>query len=201
MEKLAFALVIVARKLKPYFQAHMVVVLTDKPIQKAMSNLEVVGRMALWAIKLSEFDIQYRPCTAVKGQVVVNFITEFTNVEGQGAKKHPQKSIYTNESSNRQAGRVGIVFHFLDGDEIECMVRLDFRTTNNEEDFEALVAGLDLAKAAKATSMVIYYDSQVVTSQVNGDYKCKGEWMKKYLEQVRKRVGDLQAKFVQIPRE
>ena len=90
MEKLAFALVIVARKLKPYFQAHMVVVLTDKPIQKAMSNPEVVGRMALWAIKLSKFDIQYRPCTAVKGQVVVNFITEFTNVEGQGAKEHPR---------------------------------------------------------------------------------------------------------------
>ena len=90
MEKLAFALVIVARKLKPYFQAHMVVVLTDKPIQKAMSNPEVVRRMALWVIKLSEFDIQYRPCTAVKGQVVANFITEFTNVEGQGAKEHPR---------------------------------------------------------------------------------------------------------------
>ena len=90
MEKLAFALVIVARKLKPYFQAHMVVVLTDKPIQKAMSNPEVVGRMAVWAIKLSEFDIQYRPCTVVKGQVVANFITEFTNVEGQGAKEHPR---------------------------------------------------------------------------------------------------------------
>ena len=41
----------------------------------------------------------------------------------------------------------------------------------------------------------------MVTSQVNGDYECKGERMKKYLEQVRKRVGDLQAKFVQIPRE
>ena len=49
--------------------------------------------------------------------------------------------------------------------------------------------------------MVVYCDSQVVTSQVNDDYKCKGKRMKKYLEQVRKRVGDLQAKFVQIPRE
>ena len=38
----------------------------------------------------------------------------------------------------------------------------------------------------------------MVTGQVNDDYECKGEQMKKYLEQVRKRVGDLQAKFVQI---
>ena len=49
--------------------------------------------------------------------------------------------------------------------------------------------------------MVVYCDSQVVTSQVNGDYKCKNERMKKYLEQVRDRVNDLQVKFVQIPRE
>ena len=39
------------------------------------------------------------------------------------------------------------------------MVRLDFPTTNNEAEYEALVAGFDLAKAARATSVVIYYDS------------------------------------------
>ena len=49
--------------------------------------------------------------------------------------------------------------------------------------------------------MVIYYDSQVVASQVNGDYECKGELMKKYLKQVKNRVSDLQAKCVQIPEE
>ena len=43
MEKLAFALVIAACKLKPYFQAHMVIVLTDKPLQRAMSSLEAAG--------------------------------------------------------------------------------------------------------------------------------------------------------------
>ena len=59
MEKLAFALVTAARKLKPYFQAHTVVILTDRPLQRAMSNLDVAGQLALWAIELSKFDIQY----------------------------------------------------------------------------------------------------------------------------------------------
>ena len=77
--------------------------------------------------------------------------------------------------SNRQAGEVGIVLHSSKRDEIECMVRLDFPITNNEAEYEVLVAGLDLAKAAGATSMVVYCNSQVVTSQVNGDYECKGE--------------------------
>ena len=74
------------------------------------------------------------------------------------------------------------MLHSLEGDEIKCMVRLDFPTTNNEAEYETLVAGLDLAKAVGAARVVIHYDSQVVTNQVNGDYECKGERMKKYLE-------------------
>ena len=54
------------------------------------------------------------------------------------------------------------------------MVRFNFPTTNNEAEYEALVAGLDLTRAAGATSIVIYYDSQVITNQVNGDYECNG---------------------------
>ena len=67
MEKLVFTLVTMARKLKPYFQAHTVVILMDKPLCRTMSSLEAVGWMALWAIELSEFDIHYRPRTAIKG--------------------------------------------------------------------------------------------------------------------------------------
>ena len=78
MEKLAFALITAARKLKPYFQAHTIVVLTNQPLKRAMSSPEAAGRMALWAIELSEFDVQYRPRTAVKGQIVANFIAEYT---------------------------------------------------------------------------------------------------------------------------
>ena len=71
------------------------------------------------------------------------------------------------------------------------MVRLDFPTTNNEVEYEALVAGLDLAKATRATDMVLYCDFQVVMSQVNDNYECKGEQMNTYLEQVKKRINDL----------
>ena len=80
------------------------------------------------------------------------------------------------------------------------MVHLDFPTINNETKYKALVTGLDLAKAAGAASIVIYCDSQVVTNQVKGDYECKGERIKRYLDQVRKRVDDLKAKIIQIPR-
>ena len=105
------------------------------------------------------------------------------------------------KSSNRQTSGASIVLHSSEGDEIKCMVRLDFLTTNNKAKYEVLIAGLHLAKATGATNVVIYCDSQIVTSQVNDNYECKGERMKKYLEQVKKQTNDLQAKFVQIPRE
>ena len=57
MEKLAFALITAMRKLKPYFQAHTIIVLSDQPLKRAMSSPEAAGRMALWAIELSEFDV------------------------------------------------------------------------------------------------------------------------------------------------
>ena len=135
------------------------VVLMDKPLYRAMSSLEAVGRMALRAVELSEFDIQYRPCTAIKGQMVANFITEFTLVEGQGAKVVLQWSIHTDGSSNRQAGGVGVVLHNPKGDKIKCMIRPDFTMTNKEAEYEALIAELDLAKAAGAENLVVHCDS------------------------------------------
>ena len=88
-----------------------------------------------------------------------------------------------------------------EGDKIQCIIQLDFPTTNNEAEYEALVVGLDLAKAAGVENMVVHYDSQVLTSQINGGYECKNERMKRYLEEVKHRIGNLEVKFVQIPRE
>ena len=57
-----------------------------------------------------------------------------------------------------------MVLHSPEGDKVECMVYLDFPTTNNEAEYEALIARLDLAKAVGAKNMVVYCDSQIVTS-------------------------------------
>ena len=63
------------------------------------------------------------------------------------------------------------------------------------------MAGLDLAKAAGAGNMIVHCDSQVITSQINGEYECKSERMKKYLEEVKNWISNVGVKFVQIPKE
>ena len=57
-----------------------------------------------------------------------------------------------------------MVLYSSGGDEVVCMIRIDFPTTYNEAEYETLIVGLDLAKVAGVESMVVYCDSQVVIS-------------------------------------
>ena len=137
----------------------------------------------------------------MKGQVVANFIAEFTLGEDQLAEVKEQWKIYTDGSSNKRAGGAGVVIQTPQGDMIRCMIRLDFLITNNDAEYEALVAGLDLAKAMGAENVIVHCASLVVTSQINGNYECKNDRMKKYLEEVKHQINNIEVEFVQIPRE
>lgn len=82
-----------------------------------------------------------------------------------------------------------MVLRSLEGDQIKCVVCLQFPTTNNEAGYEALLTGLDLVKAMEATSIIIRSYFQVIVGHVNEDYEAKGEQIKKYLSLVKKRIG------------
>ena len=166
-----------------------------------MSSPEAAGWMALWAIELSEFDIQYHPRTAIKGQAVADFIAKFAQSEDKGEENAAQWNIHMDGSYNRRVGGADVVIQTTEEDKIECTIRLDIPTTNNEAEYKALVAGLDLAKAAGAKNVVVHCDSQVVISQVNGGYECNNGRMKRYLEEVKNRISSIKVRFVQIPRE
>ena len=132
---------------------------------------------------------------------MADFIAEYTQLEGKGAEGLGQWNIHMDGSSNRHAGGAGVVIQTPEGDKIESIIQLDFPTTNNKVEYEAFVARLDLTKAAGAENMIMHCDSQVITSQINGDYECRNERMKKYLEEVKNQIGSLEVRFVQILRE
>lgn len=82
------------------------------------------------------------------------------------------------------------------------MIHLQFPTTNNEAEYEAVILGLDLAKELGALSVVIHCDSQVIIEHINNDYEAKREGMREYLSMIKGGVNQkLLAKFVQISRE
>ena len=66
IEKMAFSLIVTSWKLRKYFQAQTIIVMTDQPIRKAMSKPDAARRMFQWVMELSQFDIEYRPRAAIK---------------------------------------------------------------------------------------------------------------------------------------
>ena len=88
------------------------------------------------------------------------------------------------------------------GDKLKYKVRLQYQTTNNEVEYEALLKGLELAQFLESKSIVAQGDSQLVIGQVKGTCEAKEEWMKKYLNRVRRLVKKFkEASFIQVPRE
>lgn len=105
--------------------------------------------------------------------------------------------IWTDCLSKQWAGRVGVLLLSPKGNKIECAVCLQFSRTNNEPEYEVVLWGLNLAKVARATLVVIHYDSEVVVGHINGDYEAKGERMREYLSMTKRKVNEgLSAKFV-----
>ena len=113
LEKLVLALVHATRKLPHYFQAHTVYVLTKYPLQSLLKRFDFTRRIAKWGTRLGSFGISYRPRNSMKGQVLANFVAEFSL--GGGGKEMvcpvkviPWKVFVDGSSSVLRAG-VGIV--------------------------------------------------------------------------------------------
>jgi len=79
IEKLTFALVVSTRRLRLYFQAHALRVLIKYPMKKVLQKPNLSGRLVNWAIELGQFDIEFHPQIAIKGQALADFLVEFCN--------------------------------------------------------------------------------------------------------------------------
>jgi hypothetical protein len=79
--KLAYAFLIMSRKLSHYFEAHQMEVHTSSTLGKILNNKETIGKIAKWAIELSMYDIVYKPRIAIKAHALSNFVAEWTEVQ------------------------------------------------------------------------------------------------------------------------
>ncbi|XP_077215641.1 uncharacterized protein LOC143850263 [Tasmannia lanceolata] len=183
IEKFALAVVSATRKLRPYFQAHPIVLLTDQPLRRILQKPETSGRMVSWTVELGEFDIQVRPRPAIKSQALADFIVESTapatepaimeNARGpteQTAREDTRLdsleqsgeidwTLHVDGSAGKTGRGAGVVLHGPEGFTLEYALRLDFKASNNEAEYEALLAGLSLATELGTGKLKVYNDS------------------------------------------
>ncbi|XP_052297233.1 uncharacterized protein LOC127902365 [Citrus sinensis] len=141
---------------------------------------------------------------------MADFVAEFTEPEvcldqqdvvtDSGEAQVWQMSV--NGSPGEQGSGAGIVLEGPEGEEISYAVKLEFAATNNQAEYEALIAGLELAKAVKADRVKIKTDSQLVANHVSEIFQPREEKMEQYLKIVRQMMGKFEAvEVIQIPRE
>nr|GEV75258.1 reverse transcriptase domain-containing protein [Tanacetum cinerariifolium] len=152
MEKLVMALVHTSTCLKRYFQAHPIIVITDQPIQQVLSRPKVAGRLQKWSIELGEYAIHYRPRVSVKRQILANFIVERPEKDSPDTLMETEEEIpepwilFTDGSFCTDGSRAGLILTKAEGMEFTYALRFRFDATNNEAEYEALIAGLRTAK-------------------------------------------------------
>ncbi|XP_060967074.1 uncharacterized protein LOC133035241 [Cannabis sativa] len=168
MEKLAFALVISSRKLRPYFQAHSIEVLTNYPLRQVLAKPEASGRLLKWSVELSQFDISTEVAL-----VEEKIDTAVLNGEGW--------TLYVDGASNSEGSSGGIILISPKNFKVHAALCFEFSASNNEAEYEALIAGLKLALKIKIEYLQAFSDSQIVVCQVNREYLARGGRLAKYL--------------------
>ncbi|XP_060960838.1 uncharacterized protein LOC133031370 [Cannabis sativa] len=130
--------------------------------------------MTKWAVELSEYDITYQPRIAIKSQVLADFIADFSSVGQVQAEKellclnkqtNSTWMLAVDGSSNSKGSGLGIVLTSLQGDVIQREIICDFKLTNNEAEYEVLIAGLDLSIELNAKTIEVMSDSQLIIVQ------------------------------------
>jgi ribonuclease HI len=156
--------------------------------------------MVAWSIELSEFDIAFLPRGSIKSQVLADFVLEMTSLPEEEDQQPWTLSV--DGASNIKGSGAGVILEGPDGVLIEQSLRFAFRASNNQAEYEALIAGMKLAREMEVTDLRAKNDSQLVTNQVSGEYQTKDPQLIRYLEKVRSLSSQFRRfDLVYVPRE
>jgi hypothetical protein len=185
VQKLLYAVLITTRKLKHYFLALSIRVISDRPLAHVLQSKEATGWISQWAVEIGQYDIEFIPRWAIKSQALTNFITEWTDSGLRGIDELVDHWLmYFDGSYTLKAAGAGVVYIPPEGDILKYAIQLDFPATNNIVEYEGLVIGLRLAKELGIQRPLIREDSQLVAKQVQKEYDCSIEKMVEYLAEV-----------------
>jgi len=183
IEKVAMALIITARRMRMYFQNHRIIVRTNYPIVKILTKPDLVGRMIGWTIELSEFHIQYQPRGAIKSQALADFAAELTPSSSRIA--HSSWILYVDDSSNKRSCGAEVVLEGPGEIVIEQALKFEFKTSNNQAEYKAIIAGLRLAQELEIAKLICKSDYRLVIGQLNDEYEVRESFLQRYYHLVK----------------
>ncbi|GJT90443.1 reverse transcriptase domain-containing protein [Tanacetum coccineum] len=170
------------------------------------------GKLAKYSVELGAYNITYEPRNAMKGQVLVDFLSEtpvgtpteefFRLPAGLPNKDDVERwTLFIDGALNSKGSGAGLVLISPSGLEFTYALRLNFASTNNEAEYEALLAGLRMARNMKVQNIDVKVDSKLVASQINRNYMTSSTNMIKYLATIKECIAEFKTFAIQnIPR-
>ncbi|GJR04613.1 reverse transcriptase domain-containing protein [Tanacetum coccineum] len=143
---------------------------------------------------MGEHEIEFKGRNSIKGKILADFLAETPLTENREAKNEEVKrkepkpknawKLFTNGASSSDGSGAGLMVVSLEGKEYTYALRFEFETTNKEAEYEALLAGLRIAKEMEIRELIIFVDYQLVANQVKGLFKARQPTIKQYLEKM-----------------
>jgi hypothetical protein len=141
-QKLLYAIVLTRRKLRHYFEGHPVTVVSSFPLGEIVQNREASGRIAKWAVELMGETLSYASRKAIKSQVLVDFLAEWTDTQLPPVQIQAELwTMYFDGSMTKMGAGAGLLFISPLGVHMRYVIRLHFAASNNVTEYEALVNG------------------------------------------------------------
>jgi ribonuclease HI len=187
VQKLLYAIPIASRKLHHYFDEYKMTVITDFPLADTLHNHDATGRISKWAMELGALSINFKPCTAIKSQALVDFIAEWReNQIPTPVDKLKHWTMYFDGSLKLDDGGTGVLFISPRGEQLKYVLQILWEVSNNEAEYEALLHRLRLAISLAIKRLLVYGDSLLVIQQVNKEWDRNKETMDACVQEVRK---------------
>ena len=182
-----------SQRLKRYFSAHQILlVIESHPIKALLHQPLLTGRIAQWLVLLSQYDIGLRTPKAVKSQAIADLLAQFPGKEKSSLSEEilgevvivdaPGKkwTMRFDGSTTIASNRVGIILSYEDGDTIPLSFKLGFSYSNNAVEYEAYLTRLTVALNIGVKHMRVLGDSNLVVSQVKGDFALREQSLAAY---------------------
>ncbi|KAG9453545.1 hypothetical protein H6P81_006449 [Aristolochia fimbriata] len=199
IEKTCLALIFAIQKLRHYLLAHSTNLISRAdPLKFIMSRPMLSRRLAKWALLLSEFEINFIPQKAIKGQGLANFLVDHPiPVEWEVSESLPDEEVfyievlppwrmYFDGAARKNGAGAGVLFMSPNDDLMLYSFILSHCCTNNEAEYQAIILGLGMAVEMGLSQQEIFGDSTLVIKQIIGDFEVRKDELVPYQKEAQR---------------
>jgi hypothetical protein len=186
IQKLLYAVVLARHKLRHYFEALPVTVVSSFPLGEIIQNPDAAGRIAKWSVELMGETLAYVTRKAIKSQILADFVVEWTDTQLPPPQIQDECwTLYFDGSVMKTGAGAGLLFISPLGEHMRYVVCLHFPMSNNMAKYEALLCGLKIAVGTGMKRLDVRGDLQLMIDQVMKNASCHDDKMEAYCNAVR----------------